>query len=113
VFKCGHGNGIGANFCGARTCATCGTQLSPATKFFPECAQSTKSPQARFFSLDTYTPARLARKIVTGTAVDGERKRRTVVLANFDGAMNRGQCDAMLARASAQPTTRDCSLQRR
>src|SRR5215510_8867520 len=92
--KCGHDNAIGAKFCEecatqlARIWASCGTQLSPTTKFCPACAHPTSAPQSRFVSPETYTPKHLAEKILTSkAALEGERKQLTVLFADIEGSM--------------------------
>ena len=74
----------------ARTCASCGTQLSPIAKFCPECAHPTSAValQARFTSPEAYTPRHLAEKILTSKgALEGERKQVTVLFADLKGSM--------------------------
>jgi DNA-binding winged helix-turn-helix (wHTH) protein len=92
--KCGHDNAFGAKFCEecatqlARICPSCRTQISPTTKFCPECAHPTSVPQSRFVSPETYTPRYLAEKILTSkTALEGERKLLTVLFAVIEGSM--------------------------
>src|SRR5262245_50021420 len=77
----------------ARTCPTCGTPLPPMAKFCLECAHPvtgtgpTPHP-ARFTSPDAYTPKYLAEKILTSrSALEGERKQVTVLLADLKGSM--------------------------
>src|SRR5262249_4097679 len=72
----------------ARTCASCGAQLSPTTKFCPECAHPTSVPQSRFVPPETYTPKHLAEQILTSKpALEGERKLLTVLFAELEGSM--------------------------
>jgi hypothetical protein len=97
--NCRHDNEEGAKFCEecaaplVRACAKCGQRLSPTAKFCPECAQPTGlAPEAhtgtRFTSPDSYTPKHLAEKILTSkTALEGERKQVTVLLADLKGSM--------------------------
>ena len=92
--KCGNDNAIGAKFCEecatqiACVCASCGAQLSPTTKFCPACAHPTSAPQSHFISPETYTPKHLAQKILTSkTALEGERKLLTVLVADIEGSM--------------------------
>ena len=97
--RCQHENEAGAKFCEecaaslTRTCANCGRQLSPRAKFCPECAHPTglsgPPPSARRFgSPEAYTPKHLAEKILTSrSALEGERKQVTVLLADLKGSM--------------------------
>src|SRR5215831_17502471 len=71
-------------------CANCGTQLPAGAKFCFECATPVSAPGAasRFASPEAYTPKPLAEKILTSrTAVEGERKQVTVLLADLKGSM--------------------------
>ena len=87
----------GAKFCEecaaplARTCTSCGRQLSPTAKFCPECAHPAgvvATSQARFTSPESYTPKHLAEKILTSkSALEGERKQVTVLFADLKGSM--------------------------
>ena len=95
-FKCQHVNPAGAKFCEecaaplARTCTHCGQPLSPTAKFCPECGQPAATPAAPspFGSPATYTPRRLAEKILTSkAALEGERKQVTVLFADLKGSM--------------------------
>src|SRR5215831_6064712 len=94
--RCGHDNRIGAKFCEecatplARTCSNCGSQISTSAKFCPECAHPTsiEERQPRFISPVSYTPQHLAEKILTfKTALEGERRRVTVLFADLKGSM--------------------------
>jgi len=97
--RCQHENETGAKFCEecgaplARVCAQCGRQLSPTAKFCPECAHPTGRsdvpPTApRFGSPDSYTPRYLAERILTSkAAIEGERKRVTVLFSDLRGSM--------------------------
>ncbi|HKW95704.1 MAG TPA: adenylate/guanylate cyclase domain-containing protein [Methylomirabilota bacterium] len=97
--RCQHDNETGAKFCEdcatplARACAKCGRSLSPTAKFCPECAHPTGLPAApppvqRFDSPESYTPKRLAEKILTSkSALEGERKQVTVLFADLKGSM--------------------------
>jgi hypothetical protein len=78
-----HDNETGAKFCEdcatplARPCAQCGRSLSATAKFCPECAHPTglsaaPSPARRFDFPESYTPKRLAEKILTSkSALEG------------------------------------------
>jgi class 3 adenylate cyclase/tetratricopeptide (TPR) repeat protein len=101
--KCQTFNRAEAKFCEecaaplARTCTSCGHQLSPSAKFCPECAKPTVGSanlqtsylhQSSLGSPDTYTPRHLARKILdTKAALEGERKQVTVLFADLKGSM--------------------------
>jgi len=97
--RCQHENESGAKFCEecaaplARTCAKCGRPLSPTAKFCSECAHPTGLSGAplsapRFDSPESYTPRHLAEKILTSkSALEGERKRVTVLFADLRGSM--------------------------
>jgi hypothetical protein len=97
--RCQHENEAGAKFCEecatplARACAKCGRPLSATAKFCPECAHPTgvaaAPPSApRFDSPESYTPKRLAEKILTSkSALEGERKQVTVLFADLKGSM--------------------------
>jgi hypothetical protein len=97
--RCQHDNETGAKFCEecaaplARACAKCGRPLSSTAKFCPECAHPTGLPTApppaqRFDSPESYTPKRLAEKILTSkAALEGERKQVTVLFADLKGSM--------------------------
>ena len=96
---CRHENEAGARFCEecaaslARTCGSCGRQLSPKAKFCPECAHPTESaPEVsrapRFPTPEGYTPKHLAEKILTSrSSLEGERKQVTVLFADLKGSM--------------------------
>jgi class 3 adenylate cyclase/tetratricopeptide (TPR) repeat protein len=97
--RCEHENEAGAKFCEecaaplARTCTNCGHPLSPQAKFCPECAHPTASAVhtdtiPRFTSPEGYTPKHLAEKIlISKVALEGERKRVTVLFADLKGSM--------------------------
>jgi class 3 adenylate cyclase/tetratricopeptide (TPR) repeat protein len=95
--RCQHENSPRAKFCEecgallARSCTGCGAELSPTAKFCPECGKAVAaSPgvQPRFASPETYTPKYLAEKILTSrSALEGERKRVTVLFADLKGSM--------------------------
>ena len=97
--RCQHDNETGAKFCEdcatplARACAQCGRPLSATAKFCPECAHPTglsaaPSPARRFDFPESYTPKRLAEKILTSkSALEGERKQVTVLFADLKGSM--------------------------
>ena len=74
-----------------RICANCGAQLSATAKFCHECAHPVTGHavmQSRFASPETYTPKRLAEKILTSkSALEDERKQVTVLFADLKGSM--------------------------
>jgi class 3 adenylate cyclase/tetratricopeptide (TPR) repeat protein len=95
--RCQHENPPQAKFCldcGARLvqpCGNCGTELPPGARFCLECGQpvgSAPAARARFTSPESYTPEHLAEKILTSrSALEGERKQVTVLLADLKGSM--------------------------
>jgi class 3 adenylate cyclase/tetratricopeptide (TPR) repeat protein len=97
--RCQHENEASAKFCEecasplARTCGNCGRPLSPTAKFCPGCAYPTGVAVAtpareRFSSPESYIPKHLAEKILTSkAALEGERKRVTVLFADLKGSM--------------------------
>src|SRR5262245_2550497 len=94
--RCQHENRSGAKFCEecasplARTCSNCGSQLSATAKFCSECAHPIggATPRDRFVSPASYTPRRLAERILTSkSALEGERKQVTVLFADLKGSM--------------------------
>jgi class 3 adenylate cyclase/tetratricopeptide (TPR) repeat protein len=94
---CRHENPAQAKFClecGARLaqrCGHCGTELPQRAKFCLECGQPVgpaAAAQAPFTSPESYTPKHLAEKILTAKgALEGERKRVTVLFADLKGSM--------------------------
>ncbi len=95
--RCQHENQSDARFCEAcaaplgRSCSNCGVPLRDTAKFCPSCAHPavpTASTAQRFGSPDTYTPKRLAERILTTKSVlEGERKQVTVLFADLKGSM--------------------------
>ena len=84
--------------CGAplvATCARCGAALEAGSKFCDACGTAVTAastamapPSPRFSSPGSYTPKPLAEKILTSrSAVEGERKQVTVLLADLKGSM--------------------------
>ena len=72
----------------ARTCAACGTALMASAASCVECGQLApgRTPPPRY--PDAYTPRHLAEKILTSrAALEGERKRVTVLFADVKGSM--------------------------
>jgi hypothetical protein len=94
---CRHENPLQAKFClecGARLaqrCGGCGTELPPNAKFCLECGQpvgSAAAARAGFTPPESYTPKHLAERILTSKgALEGERKRVTVLFADLKGSM--------------------------
>jgi hypothetical protein len=84
--RCQAENDAGARFyedCGARletACSSCGASVTPGKRFCRSCgAALTAEPAGRFASPGSYTPKRLAEKILTSkAALEGERKQVTV-----------------------------------
>jgi class 3 adenylate cyclase/tetratricopeptide (TPR) repeat protein len=100
--KCGHclqENKPRVQFCehcGAllnRACTACGTQISPSTRFCPECGHPNVVPPTsfrgnRFRSPDSYTPRHLAERIfISRSALEGERKQVTVLFADLKSSL--------------------------
>jgi class 3 adenylate cyclase/tetratricopeptide (TPR) repeat protein len=99
--SCGQTNPEGARFCnecGAPAlagCATCGNENPPGAKFCNGCgaalggaAPATQAPAAETRSPADYTPQHLADKILQSkSALEGERKRVTVMFADVKGSM--------------------------
>src|SRR4029453_17291231 len=83
--------------CGAKlalVCAACGTANAPTHKFCKKCGQRLGSdagsgpPSLRFQSPESYTPKHLAERIINSkAALEGERKRVTVLFADLKGSM--------------------------
>ena len=97
---CGHENISTAKFCAqcgaplARNCEKCGSAVATSAKFCSECghAVAVAGPEAqvpvRFTSPDSYTPRRIAEKVLLSrSAVEGERKHVTVLFADLKGSM--------------------------
>jgi len=95
--RCQHDNPLEARFCEecaaplARTCSNCGSPLRETAKFCPACAHPV-APSARaverFGAPATYTPKHIAERIQTSKgALEGERKRVTVLFADLKGSM--------------------------
>jgi class 3 adenylate cyclase/tetratricopeptide (TPR) repeat protein len=93
--QCGLGNPPAQKFCGecgaklSGRCPSCGSDNPPGQKFCGECGGALGAPRAapRFSSPHAYTPKHLAERILTSkTAVEGERKQVTVLLADMKGS---------------------------
>src|SRR5262249_37398300 len=93
--RCQHENPPAQKFCGecgarlTAACPACGASNPPEQKFCGECGSSlVVAPASRFTSPQQFTPKHLADKILTGkAAVEGERKRVTVLFADLKGSM--------------------------
>jgi class 3 adenylate cyclase len=95
--RCQHENPPQAKFClecGARvalTCTKCRIELPAGAKYCSECGEpvaSQATAEPRFKSPESYTPKRLAEKILTSkSALEGERKQVTVLFADLKGSM--------------------------
>ncbi len=98
--QCQAQNRDGARFCrecGAileTACSSCGAQVEARSKFCDNCGASLAVSSAsaaipvRFASPESYTPKHLAEKVLTSkAALEGERKRVTVLFADLKGSM--------------------------
>ncbi len=94
--RCQHDNPAGQRFCGecgerlGSLCSSCGAPNPSDQKFCGDCGASlAPSPAAgKFGSPETYTPRRLAERILTSrSALEGERKQVTVLFADLKGSM--------------------------
>ncbi|MGH7354294.1 MAG: AAA family ATPase [Candidatus Rokuibacteriota bacterium] len=95
--RCRQENPAGSNFClgcGSRlalTCASCGAELLPASKFCNKCGaavpmQADGPPGSA--SPRHHTPKHLAEKILSSkSSLEGERKQVTVLFADLKGSM--------------------------
>ncbi len=97
---CGHANREQANFCEAcanplrRSCHHCAAELRAQARFCDQCGTAVEpaaaaaraaAPTTR--STRDYTPRHLADKILTSrSAIEGERKRVTVLFADMKGS---------------------------
>ena len=69
-------------------CAACGAPLPSAARFCPQCARPVGAASLREAPPVAYTPAHLAEKIRGAReAIEGERKRITVLFADLHGSM--------------------------
>jgi class 3 adenylate cyclase/tetratricopeptide (TPR) repeat protein len=89
--QCRHANPPTAKFCnhcGARQeacCARCGHANAPGSRFCGECGAALAGSGA---APTAYTPEHLAARILTSrSALEGERKQVTVLLADLKGSM--------------------------
>ena len=96
--RCRAENREGRRFCGecglsfASTCPSCGFQNEGSEKFCGGCggplANSRQTPDTKHVSPESYTPKRLAEKILRSkSALEGERKQVTVLFADLKGSM--------------------------
>ena len=94
--KCEHDNTAEAKFCEqcaaplGRTCANCGSRVSPTARFCPQCSHPLNpvADDPRFASPRHYTPQHLTEKILTSrVALEGERKQVTVLFADIKSSM--------------------------
>ena len=100
--QCGFDTLAGMKFCGqcgtklAAVCEACGFVNPDGFAFCGRCGgslnagrrASSPGPQQRFASPDSYTPTRLAEKILTSkAALEGERKQVTVLFADLTSSM--------------------------
>ena len=96
--QCHHENPPGSIFClgcGTRlaaTCAACGNDLPAQSRFCNKCGTPVSggepAGQARFATIESYTPKHLAERILTSkAALEGERKQVTVLFADLKGSM--------------------------
>jgi class 3 adenylate cyclase/tetratricopeptide (TPR) repeat protein len=94
--RCGAANEDRARFCAAcgvalaPACAACGLAAAVGARFCSACGTPLPGGQGRrgFGSPATYTPRRLAEKILgSRTAMEGERKQVTVLFADLKGSL--------------------------
>jgi len=93
--RCHAENRDGLKFCedcGARLaviCSPCGAEITPGKRFCGSCGAPVAAPTAiRFAAPEAYTPKHLAERILTSkSALEGERKQVTVLLADLKGSM--------------------------
>jgi len=91
--QCGHPNPADAKFCsdcGAALelrCPRCGCGSARESRFCTECGEALRPTSARA-APQSYTPRHLAERILTSrSALEGERKHVTVLLADLKGSM--------------------------
>src|SRR5437660_2178695 len=98
--KCGSDNQTDSRFCtecgGAleRSCPSCGTSNQAAAKFCRNCGDKLGAGSSQSAAPASYTPARLAEKIIAEQGSleargvpDGERKTVTALFADIKGSM--------------------------
>ena len=118
--SCEHENTVDAKFCDqcaaplARACGSCGCALPATAKFCPECGHPIKSTggDRRFVSPRSYTPQHLADQILGArAAIEGERKRVTVLFADIKDSMKFfSERDAEAAQKFFDPVL-DCMIE--
>src|SRR5207249_5359880 len=91
--QCGHPTPADAKFCsgcGAALelrCPRCGCGSARESRFCTECGEALRPTSARA-APQSYTPRHLAERILTSrSALEGERKHVTVLLADLKGSM--------------------------
>src|SRR3989475_586261 len=94
--RCQHEIPADTSFCGecgarlAASCSACGATNPPTNRFCGKCGAllSTDVPGGRFAPPDAYTPRHIAERILSSrNALEGERKRVTVLFADMKGSM--------------------------
>jgi class 3 adenylate cyclase/tetratricopeptide (TPR) repeat protein len=90
-------NRVGAEFCSAcgerldAACLACGSRLGPRDRFCDRCGlavAASAQPRVGFDSPRKYLPRHLAERVLAGkTALEGERKRVTILLADVKGSL--------------------------
>jgi class 3 adenylate cyclase/tetratricopeptide (TPR) repeat protein len=94
--ECNQENSAEARFCTQcaasleQACANCGSRVSPVAKFCPQCGKPLMpgAKASRFESPRHYAPRHLNEKILSSkVAIEGERKRVTVLFADIKGSM--------------------------
>jgi hypothetical protein len=93
--RCRSETPAGARFCNhcgtplAASCPACGQDNPRGSRFCNACGQAlTTAPGAPGPAPDAYTPPHLAARILTSrTALEGERKHVTILLADLKGSM--------------------------
>jgi len=94
--RCQQENPPESNFCSGcgtrlgQTCALCGAALLAGSRFCNKCGipLGAQAPASRFASPASYTPKRLAERILTSkSALEGERKHVTALFADVKGSM--------------------------
>ncbi|MGH8455075.1 MAG: ATP-binding protein, partial [Nevskiales bacterium] len=95
---CGHANRDQAHFCETcasplrLTCRSCSAELRPQARFCDQCGTAVEAAPALSRARPPratrdYTPRHLAEKILTSrSAIEGERKRVTVLFADMKGS---------------------------
>ena len=93
--RCQHENPPAVKFCGecgARldaACPACRAPNPPTNKFCHQCGAAMGSTAASPPTApESYTPKHLAEKILTRSALEGERKQVTILFADVKGPMN-------------------------